>query len=211
MKSNRVFLLAVFSLFFISLEAQLFVGGNVGFSASNQKNDNGTTIQKTANYSLALNPYAGKFLSEKLAVGLELYFSLSGSKNETAVLSSSKTSTIGVTPFLRYYAVKWNKFQLFAQGNVGFSVSAFSSKTAGVTDEGPKTTRMNLTIYPGIAYDVSEKISLQTTINILSVGYGFSSTKDGGASQNVSSFNSGAGLSNIVTLNAITIGGIYKF
>ncbi|MBK9391318.1 MAG: hypothetical protein IPN68_14385 [Bacteroidetes bacterium] len=56
-----------------------------------------------------------------------------------------------------------------------------------------------------MAYDISDKISLETSLNILSLGYAYNITKNGGDKQTVSNFNIGAGLSNIVSLNAITI------
>jgi hypothetical protein len=86
-----------------------------------------------------------------------------------------------------------------------------SIKTGGSTTDGPKTTKLYLSVYPGLSYDINAKLSLQTTINILSFGYSYITTKSGTYTDNTSSFNAGAGLSNIVSVGAITIGAIYKF
>jgi hypothetical protein len=210
MKSCRVFLIAFCSFFFINLNAQVFVGGSVGFNTSNDKEE-GATMQKSSSYYLSLRPKAGKFLSEKLAIGLALDISLSGSKTEVNTETVTKSSGIGVSPFLRYYAIKWNKFSVFGQGNIGVAFSNSSVKTGGTTNDGPKQTSAYLNIFPGLAYDISEKLSLETSLNILSFGYSYVTAKGGTSNNKGSNFNIGAGLSDIVSLNAITIGGIYKF
>lgn len=210
MKSCKVFLIAICSFVFINLNAQLFVGGNAGFNTSNN-NVEGNTSWKSSSYNLNLRPNAGKFLSEKLAIGLALDISLSGSKTEVNTETITKSSGFGVIPFMRYYAIKWNKFSVYGQGNVGVEFSLSSVKSGGTTIDGPKQTSTYLEIFPGLAYDISEKLSLETSLNILSFGYSYVSSKQGAVKDKGSNFNIGAGLSNIVSLNAITIGAIYKF
>ena len=73
MKSCKVFLIAICSFACINLNAQVFVGGSVGFN--NSKNyDAGINPRKSSGYNLNLRPNVGKFLSEKLAIGLHLIF-----------------------------------------------------------------------------------------------------------------------------------------
>ena len=80
MKLSRVFLIVLFSIFCISLNAQVFIGGNLGFYTTNDKtSDGGTTLTKSSDYSLSLSPKVGKFLSEKTAVGFAFNIFLSGS------------------------------------------------------------------------------------------------------------------------------------
>jgi outer membrane protein len=212
MKSYRVFSIILFSLICISVNAQVFVGGNLGFNTANNKFlDGGTTTSKGSNFNFSLSPFVGKFLTEKVAVGVELDLSLSGSTTGVNTETIRKSSSVGVSPYLRYYAIKWNKLSLFGQGNIGVEFSNSSVKTDAVTNDGPKGTRLYLNIYPGLAYDITEKLSLQTSLNILSFGYNYVTSKEGTTKNNSSSFNVGAGLGNIVSLNAITIGAIYKF
>ncbi len=210
MKSCKVFLIAICSFVFINTSAQVFVGGNAGFNTSNN-NLQGMPAQKSFGYNLNLRPNVGKFLSEKLAIGLALDYSLSYNKTDGNNETISKSSGIGVSPFLRYYAVKWNKFSIYGQGNIGLEFSKSSVKRGGTINDGPKTTSTYLSIFPGLAYDISEKLSIETSLNILSVGYSHSTSKEDDFTDKRSNFNFGAGLSNIVSLNAITIGAIYKF
>jgi len=208
MKSNSFYLIVLFSFFCISLNAQVFIGGNFGFNTSNHKTGDGN---KTSNYSLNLSPNIGKFLSEKFAIGAALDISLSGNTTGVNPENTSKSYSLGGSLFLRYYAIKWDKFSVFGQGNIGLALSNSRTKVDGSTTDGPKTTELYLSVYPGLSYDISDKLSLQTSLNILSLGYNYTTTKIGSNTGNSSNFNIGAGLSNIVSISAITIGAIYKF
>jgi hypothetical protein len=212
MKSGRIFLITLISLFCVSLNAQIFVGGNFTFNTHNDKTDLGTTaIEKISDYSFDFSPKAGMFIFDKLAFGLALDIYFSGSTSGVSTETISKSSGFGLSPFMRYYAVKWNKFSLFGQGNIGLEFSNASRKTGTTTTDGPKTTTMYLSVYPGLSYDISEKLSLEISLNILSFGFDHKTTKQGTSKEVNSGFNIGAGLSNIVSIGAITVGAIYKF
>jgi hypothetical protein len=211
MKSYHVIILTLFSFLCINLDAQYFVGGNISLSTVNSKTDNGVTTNKSSDYIFSLYPSVGKFLSEKVAVGLSLNISFSGGTSGPSPETKYKSSTIGASPFLRYYAIKWNKFSVFGQGNIGFAFSNSSETTDGTKSDGPKDSRYYFSIYPGLSYDIGDKLQLQTSINILSFGYSYVVTKDGSTESRTSGFNMGAGLSNIVSVGTITIGAIYKF
>ena len=208
MKFNGVFLIVLFSFFCITLNAQVFIGGNFGFNTTNNKTGDGN---KTSSYGLNLSPIVGKFLSDKFAIGVALDMSLSGNTSGVNPETTSKSSILGGSLFLRYYAIKWDKFSVFGQGNIGLAFANSSTKVNGSTTDGPKTTELYLSVYPGLSYDINDKLSLQTSLNILSLGYNYTTTKIGTNTGNSSSFNIGAGLSNIVSISAITVGAIYKF
>jgi opacity protein-like surface antigen len=211
MKSHHVILIFVFSFFCVSLNAQYFVGGNFGLNLSNTKRDNGVTTSKSTNYNFYLAPSVGKFLSEKVAIGLTLDISFQGGTTGPDPETKDQSTTLGVSPFLRYYAIKWNKFSVFGQGNIGFAFSNSSETTDGTKSEGPKSSEYGFNIYPGLSYDISDNLQLQTSINILRFGYGYVVTKEGSSEDRSSGFYMGAGLDNIISVSTITVGAIYKF
>jgi hypothetical protein len=212
MKSIKVLLIACLSLLCISLNAQFFVGGNVGFNASGNNTENGfTTTDKGSSYAFNISPYVGKFLSEKFAAGLALNLAISNNKSGVNFETQSKSSTIGVSPFLRYYAIKWNKLSVYGQANIGLEFTKSNQKTGGITTVDSKATRTYLTVVPVLAYAVNDKFSLVTALNILSFGYSYSFSKDGSEKYRTSTFNAGARLDNIVSVGNLTIGAIYKF
>ena len=212
MKTNRIILIVIFVLFPFILNAQVFLGGNFGLNISGGNIDNGTiTTDKPSTVSFNISPMVGKFLSEKVAVGALVDFTYSQTNNNGTPEVINSNSSIGITPFLRYYALRMDKFSVFGQGNVGFSYSGSMSKVNGTSTDGPKTTALSLTVMPGLAYDLTSKLSLETNLNFLNFGLNYSVAKSGVDKNRTASFGVGAGLSNIVTVGTISIGAIYKF
>ena len=90
-----------------------------GLNIHNGKTDDGaTTTYKASNYSFSLYPKIGIFLSENFATGVEFNISLSGQKRGANTETISRLPYWGKFP-LRYYAINWNKFSVFGQGNIG--------------------------------------------------------------------------------------------
>jgi opacity protein-like surface antigen len=89
--------------------------------------------------------------------------------------------------------------------------SGSTTKSGGLTVDGPKEIRAYLNIYPGLSYDLTDNLSFQTSLNFLSLGYSYFVSRDGSFKDVTSSFNFGTGLSNILSIGSITIGAIYKF
>jgi outer membrane protein len=212
MKTNKIVLIVIFVLIPFFLNAQVFLGGNFGLNMSGGKFDNGTiTTDKPTAVSFNISPMVGKFLSENVAVGALIGFSFSQTNNNGTPEVINSSSTIGITPFLRYYAIKMDKFSIFGQGNLGFSYSGSMSKVNGTSTHGPKTTTLSFTVMPGLAYDVSSKLSLETNINFLNLGLTYNIVTNGSDKNRTANFGVGAGLDNIVTIGTISIGAIYKF
>jgi hypothetical protein len=213
MKSARILFFALFSILYSgSLKAQVFAGGNFSLTSSSESTSNGTTATDgPSSLGYSILPKLGIFLSEKFAAGISLEYSSNQSKTPSNYLTLSKSSTLGFSPFIRYYAVKFSKFSVFGQGSVGMSISNSSTKVGGVLNDGPKTTRYYVTFYPGLAYDLNEKISLETSLNFLSFNYNYMTSKSGSDKDNSSTFNIGAGPGQIFTVGNITVGAIIKF
>ena len=212
MKSVKILSAILFCVFCMSSNAQVFVGGNLGFSSGSDKTkDNGMTIVSSSNSNFSFSPMAGKFLSEKFAIGAVLNISLSGSSSGVNPGTTVSNSSLGGGFFARYYALRWKSFSVFAQGNAGVSFSASNTKTGTTKVDGPKTTAEYFSVLPGLSYDVNGKLSIQTNINVISIGLNHSSAKNGNYLENATSFNFGAGLSNIMSVNSITVGAILKF
>jgi opacity protein-like surface antigen len=213
MKTYRIVSTAFFVLFMATgLNAQVFVGGNFGINLSGGKHDNGTTVtDRPSNLGINLSPRIGTFLSEKVAAGISLSLGYSRHEDNIDGENIGTTSTFGVSPFMRYYAIQAGKFSVFGQGSLGFYYSSEKSKIAGTTNEGPKSTQLSLDFFPGVAYDLTEKISLETSISLLNMGLTLQTTKEGNNKTTGTNFNLGGGLNNLASIGNITIGAIYKF
>jgi outer membrane protein len=195
---------------------QVFVGGNISFSTSGGSNKVGsTTTDKPSSTDFSFSPKIGAFVSEKFAVGMDFDFTTSKDVFPGTPETVNKAHSFGIGPFIRYYAVSFGKFSVFGQAQAGIDLSSSKSTTGGTTNDGPKVTSLGIAIFPGLAYDLNEKISLETSINLLSIAYGYSTSKqDIGGTENVSKtsgFSFGAGTDNIVNTGAITVGAIIRF
>jgi hypothetical protein len=89
--------------------------GSIGFSSSEQEysysNTPGTVFKSEGNsFSLYINPYMGKYVSDKVVVGAGVTIGPYSSKNESSSTGSSATSEskttyvyVGIGPFARFY------------------------------------------------------------------------------------------------------------
>jgi len=212
MKRISVLITIIFIALCINLDAQVFTGGGFGLNISGyEKTDNDITTQNSSAFSFSIMPKAGLFLSEKVAVGVEV--SSSFSRVKSGVLSETTNSSFdfGGGPFVKYYAFQWNKFSVFGQGTLQLESSSSTIKTDISTIEGEKITGAYLRIFPGLAYDISDRISLETSLYFLRLNYSYSVIKDGSQKTRSSGFSTGASLNDILSLNAVVIGAIWKF
>lgn len=210
MKSIKLFPVIFLLITGNCLNAQTFIGGNMSFSCFRGDQDRPAGTRKTNNYSLGVMPGFGGFVSDNLAIGLALDLSLAKTRTDYINVSSLKTSGIRITPFLRYYAIVWNKFSVYGQGNIIAAFSKTKDELNGAFSE-TSGNQFGFSINPGLNYDLSDRVSLFTSINILSLGYYYSIVKEGTQKEKYSAFNIGAGLDNIVSMGGLNIGAIYKF
>jgi outer membrane protein len=212
MRSYKIVLVSLFVFFSVALNAQLFVAGSFNVNYSGGKIQDGTTkIDQPTKFEFSLYPKVGKFLSEKAAIGLQLGFSTSTENDKAAVATITKSNAVAVTPFVRYYAFTFDKFSAFAQANLGFGFSKSSDKNGGVTTTGPAVTGISFSVFPALAYNLSDRFSLETSLNVLSFGFSQHKTKEGSVTTTDSGFNFGGGLNDVARPGNITIGAILKF
>ncbi len=215
MKKIIIIVSFLFSFSLIS-NAQFFVGGSFSLNASGGSTEtDGTSVDKQSSFSFGLNPKAGYFFSDQFMAGVGLTLSTSSTKIPGDPEVVNRSNTVGLTPFARYYAFNLNKFSLFAQGQLGFSVNNQSQKVGSTTNEGPTTINIGLSAFPGLAYNLNETISLEAYINGFSFALNHSVEKEenGGITtkDKDTSFGLGANLNSIATTGFITIGAIIKF
>ena len=212
MKSHRLILCILFSFPFLILNGQYFIGGNVQVNNSSEKTEYLNSLtQNTSSLSLTFSPLCARFLTEKLAVGIEIDFTLHRVKFGVNPEIIDNTPEIGIVPFIRYYGWTWNKFSVFGEGYAGIQFSKNTQKSGNTTTTGPHSTGVFLGIYPGLSYALSEKWSFQANLNFLDLNYNYTSTRDGSTTEKASNISFGTGLDNIISTGNLTVGAIYRF
>ncbi|MCX7547686.1 outer membrane beta-barrel protein [Xanthomarina sp. F1114] len=162
-------------------EGDIFIEGNVGFNSSNDKN----TEEKASGFNIS--PKAGYFLTDDLALGLDL--SYASSKTKVAGTTTADVDGFGAGVFARYYFLDLGKrFKTYTELGAGY---ASAKDKGGVFDE--KFDAFGAGLDLGINYFVTEKIALTFGLkDILSFSSG--KTKVGDVKgEAVTNFNFGFG------------------
>ncbi len=140
-------------------EGNIIIEGNLSFGSST--NDNGTTEVKNNNFTFS--PKVGYFLSDKLALGVEL--GVGSGKEETTVGNVStedKTNSFNAGVFARYYFLDLGqRFKTYTEAGLGFGSG--KSETDGT--ENYKDNNFGIGIDLGINYFVTEKFAINFGLN----------------------------------------------
>ena len=206
-----IHLAILFSALFISGYSQVFVGGSLGFdSRSGSQEIGGITYDDPTSISFSFSPQAGYTLSEKILTGIRLDFGWEhiNSNDDPEVVTN--TTGISLSPFVRYYIAHVNKFSLYGQAQPMVAFSTIRSKLDGDAVDGPYTTTLGITAYPGIAFDLNERIQLNASVNLFNLGFTYQIVKDGGKKSRSTESGFSIDLDGIINTGAVDIGAIIR-
>lgn len=158
------------ALFALSANAQMWVGGALGFDYSPRSNSHARTTTFT------ISPSVGYDLNEKWGLGLNLSLSLSDHSNKTITAmgrtdSSGNTHSYSVSPFVRFSFAKSGKATFFVDGAVSFGLfkshndyyrESWISSTTTVDNQESTSDGYTLMagLRPGVKFAVAEHLDL---------------------------------------------------
>jgi hypothetical protein len=181
MKQRIVLSLVFVCAFMVTTRAQIskgavWVGGSIGYNESKLE-PTGSTGSPIKTSTVTINPAIGTVVKDNLVVGINLLYSHIKSENNGTI--ESKTNAYGGGIFVRKYFPVISRLYIFGDANAAFT----SSKTDNTLTPTIKTTSRSsigtVGITPGIAFSVSKRFMLETSLNnLLSVAY--TSTKTSG-------------------------------
>jgi len=176
----------------MSVNAQLYMGARFDINAGQVKNDNGD--KKTTEASFGFYDDLGYRLTDVWDIGAEFGGMVGTNKNHATDTETTSAHWL-LSPYVRYTVIQAGKFDFMGKGSLIL--------------EGTKNyTLIGLQFVPMVAYNMNERIALQTNLNFLSFGISHNKEKKGDARTN---FNLGGNSNNVATLGGLTIGFIYKF
>ncbi len=176
--------------------AQLYVGGSLGFGTSTVKNDDGDKLYTNTNFSLF--PEVGFSLNEKIDLGISVGFGMTSYKPEGG--DKQKTNNWEVAPYIRYSVVEFGKLKVMGKGSLYVKGNEDQSET--------KSTSFGLSVTPVLGYTVSEHFILLANLNFLSLSIDNTKVKDG---DSTFGFNLGIDTNNAANTNNFAIGFAYIF
>ena len=180
---------AVFALTFVNAqegeptfgfsEGDFLIEGNISFSSTNNKN---TEVKES---SFNFNPKAGYFISDDIAIGLDLAFGSEKSKFDGQDID--KSSFVGFGAFARYYFFDLGKrFKAYGEFGVGYA-----TVKDGISPTEIKVNAFGVGAGLGVNYFITENFAINFALaDILS----YTSAKaDVSGAEAVNEFNFGFG------------------
>ena len=144
---KKIIMMAVMAVAALSANAQVWVGGEVGFTSSHV---NGLGTEKY----FTIKPEVGYSLNDKFDVAIALGYSYSSDKlNKNLGGYKFNSNAFEVNPYVRYKFVKAGNFFAFVDGGLGYATTHYQ----GVDKN---ENKFGVYVAPGIAYSVSNKVTL---------------------------------------------------
>jgi hypothetical protein len=169
MKIKSLLLLPFLSISIITSaqiqKGTIMIGGYLSYSSQKSEANNSKT------HAFNISPGVGKAVKENLIVGIDVLYYGASSESTFAPGSKSETNGFGGGIFLRKYATIAKNFYLFGQGRAGTSFLKEETSFPGNAYTA-KTTNINLSAYPGVAYSITPKLQLEAGLpNLLYANY----------------------------------------
>lgn len=147
----KKFILAAFvAVAALTANAQLWVGGEIGFNAA-KSTAHGNTLAKSNKFVVA--PEVGYKLNDKFDVAVLIGYS-HAKNNKLFNYDQNYVNGNGfvINPYVRYTFAKAGDFSFFADGGFGYAL---------LHESGMKSANAwEIAVKPGIAYALSDRVSL---------------------------------------------------
>lgn len=181
---KRLVLIALLALVTFSANAQMRIGGNFGLKFDTEKtqyNSGEVTTQENA-YMIYFYPKIYWNLSDKLRAGGRVGFAFG--RTTTGTLFDQKDAkqevqrdildrAIGwsVSPFCGYKILNWKVVSVWIEGNLLAGQYYNVGQKIFTSLEWNKCTGYGFQILPVVDFDITEKLSIQVHLGIISLGW----------------------------------------
>lgn len=155
---KKMILTALVAVVSLAANAQVWVGGEVGFSADKTTFD-GNKIQNSASFSLL--PEIGYTLNEKFDVAVLIGLTHGNAREGQAEYNFNSFT---LKPYIRYKFAQAGDFTFFADGGFGYKYTHYSKADNNRNE-------WYIGIQPGIAYSLSDKVSIVAHVGDLSYSF----------------------------------------
>ena len=155
---KKIFAVALVAMMAMTANAQIYVGGGIGFQTTSQDGNSDTFFK--------IMPEIGYNLNEDWAVGVAVGYGESKTTTKVnGVKLSDKVKAFEIAPYARYTFAKIDMVNLFIDGTVGYQ----HTDNAGL-----KNNTFGLGLKPGIAVNLNDKLSFVAHVGF----FGYENSKD---------------------------------
>ncbi len=217
MKKIFVTLAAIAALSF-SANAQLFVGGTAGLGFDGGKTTlNGTSSDNESTLKLTVAPNIGYCFADNFLAGARLGISYNETTTPALIGDDTEVSNFSwaIQPYARYRFGEWNRFGLWSEVNAGIGRETGKTEVGSNSIENDPVLGWAVKVLPVLTYSVNDHLTLETSLNFLTLGYEGSYTADADKTHEISksSLIFGANGNDVFgsAIGQIKVGFTYKF
>jgi len=219
---KKFFMIFAISFIAVTLNAQWFVGGQLGLGIQNEreKTEGVKDLDRNNVYgSFLFGPYFGYSINDKWSVGLDVavgtQFSIVENSWSTDKIHFNRVIW-EISPFAKYSAFTYKNFSLLFKGSIGVGgVHEFAKIGKEKTVKGETTIIVNVfDIAPILDFKLTDHWHLDAQLDFLNLGYGIGISKDDPDSKTKTTqhyFNCAFNSANVLSVQYLTIGAYYKF
>ena len=155
---KKIFAIALVAMMTMTVNAQVYVGGGVGFQTTSQDGNSETFFK--------LVPEIGYNLDENWAVGIAVGYGEHKTTLKSGNLkTTAKVKAFEIAPYARYTFAKFDKVNLFVDGTVDY---------LHTDNAGDKNNTFSIGLKPGVAVNLNDKLSFVAHAGFL----GYQNSKD---------------------------------
>ena len=227
---KKIFIIVTIILIVTNVNAQWFLGGEIGISAYNinetvvfvDRNEPNTISKTHVGFMLA--PKGGYYFNEKFALGLSFYIGSTFAIDALYKDQKYREYSInwGVYPFVRFSVFTYKKVSLVLEVSTGVgSTQTFWKLGDSKTEKGSTTIAIGVfNMTPILSFNLTDHLQMEAGLNFLNIGYNIDiiSREKGPppyvyykTSTTKHDFNIGFNSSSIFVLTQLRFGIVYKF
>ena len=155
---KKIFAVALVAMMTMTVNAQVYVGGGVGFQTTSQDGNSETFFK--------LVPEIGYNLDENWALGIAVGYGEHKTTLKSGNLkTTAKVKAFEIAPYARYTFAKFDKVNLFVDGTVDY---------LHTDNAGDKNNTFSIGLKPGVAVNLNDKLSFVAHAGFL----GYQNSKD---------------------------------
>lgn len=162
-------------------QAQLFIGGDLGFGVTGGKvsgsiNNVSETYDLPKTTTFEIVPTIGFMFNENIGIGLDFGYGISNYKEKDDEESYKKSmNSWVVAPYFRWVFGHFDRVSLYADAKIGFggdkSKYTLTEEELTFNADGDKVFNFGFNIVPGINFMLNDNIALNAKLNLISLGY----------------------------------------
>jgi outer membrane protein len=188
---KKIIITIALASFALASQAQLFVGGSIGFETeSGKRTFNGVSTDMPSCYLFEFSPKIGYFISDKFAVGLQPELLIGAVKSiSNNVESKHSITSWHLDAFARYEMLSIDKLAFIMKGTIGFGGYGCKRSNGGTITKGNPGSWFGINVVPILSYRFTNKFSLEAEFNFLNLGFNRTTNKQADNSSNKTTFN----------------------